>query len=97
MKPSVGFVHDFRRSLVSTIHDVDLIVCLPALYNSSKRPTIHFSTSRLSCSSRPSYLTVTRTRRCCSDPPAPGAAPRFPNPGPAMETAACLSIRSPSR
>ena len=81
MKPSVGFVHDFRRSLVSTIHDVDLIVCLPALYNSSKRPTIHF-TSRLSCSSRPSYLTVTRTRRFCSDPPAaPGAAPRSRNPG----------------
>lgn len=80
MKPSVGFVHDFRRSLVSTIHDVDLIVCLPALYNSSKRPTIHF-TSRLSCSSRPSYLTVTRTRRFCSDPPPPPEllpAPRTP-------------------
>lgn len=60
-------------------------------YSSSRRPSIHFSTSSRRCSSRRSYLTVTRAWRFCSPPGLP--------PGPRARDGDCslLSTRLPSR
>lgn len=103
-KASVGFVHDLRSPWIfwllssslsnsnnsSMLTSSGMSASLPR-YSSSKRPSIHFSTSSLRCSSRRSYLTVTRACRFCSPPGLP--------PGPRARDGDCslLSTLLPSR